>query len=82
VLGPKRALARTTRNIRTANSYTEAELESLAPNHHRLRVNYVVHPGFYRGIIEGTCRYAGAKELHVTVAEFTNNSPIYDVKWA
>jgi uncharacterized protein (TIGR02265 family) len=82
VLGPRRTLERTTRNIRTANSYTEASLETLAPNHHRLRVNYVAHPGFYRGIIEGTCLHAGAKELRVDLAEFTDNAPIYDVRWA
>lgn len=82
VLGPRRTLERTTRNIRTANSYTEAQLETLAPNHHRVRVNYVAHPGFYRGIIEGTCLHAGAKELQVNLAEFTNNAPIYEVRWA
>ena len=62
VLGPRRTLERTTRNIRSANNYTEATLEAVAPNHYRVRVNYVVRPGFYAGIIEQCCRAGGAKD--------------------
>lgn len=82
VLGPRRTLERTTRNIRSANNYTEAHLEALAPNHYRVRVNYVVRLGFYAGIIEQCCRAGGAKDLKVTVAEFKDNAPVYEVRWA
>ncbi len=82
VLGPRRTLDRMTRNFRTANNYTECSVETLAPNHHFVRVNYVARPGFYLGIIESGCVRAGAKDLSVTFVESTNESPVFEVKWA
>ncbi len=81
VLGPRRTLERMTRNFRTANNYTEIEVERLAPNHHLVRVNYVARTGFYLGIIESGCLRAGAKDLSVVVLE-AHESPVYEVKWA
>lgn len=82
VLGPRRTLDRMTRNFRTANNYTEVTVDSLAPNHHLVRVNYVARPGFYLGIIESGCLRAGAKDLLVKLVETRNDSPVYEVKWA
>lgn len=82
VLGPRRTLDRMTRNFRTANNYTEVTVDSRAPNHHLVRVNFVARPGFYLGIIESGCLRAGAKDLSVTLVESTAESPVYEVKWA
>ncbi len=82
VLGPRRALERTTRNIRTANNYTEATMESVSPVHHMVRVNYVARTGFYRGILETMCARAGAREVQVRVVEERGESRVYEVKWA
>lgn len=82
VLGPRRTLHRMTRNFRTANNYTEMTVEEFAPNHHLVRVNYVVRPGFFLGIIESGCLRAGAKELSVRLISQEGESPVYEVKWA
>jgi uncharacterized protein (TIGR02265 family) len=44
VIGPRRTLDRLTRNFRTANSFTVGTLESLAPNHHRVHINFTARP--------------------------------------
>lgn len=82
LLGPRRTLERMTRNFRTANNYTEVTVEALGAAHHLVRVNYVVRPGFYLGIIEAGCERAGAKDLSVTLVSQDGESPVYEVKWA
>jgi uncharacterized protein (TIGR02265 family) len=81
ILGPRRTLERLTRNLRTANNFSEGKLTSLSPNHHQVHVNYTVRPGFYRGILESGCTHAGAKGLTVTVLETKDFATTYDVKW-
>lgn len=82
ILGPRRTLERLTRNFRTANNFTEGTLETLAPNHHLVRINYTARPGFYLGLIESGCLHAGARELSVTVLETKDLATVYEVKWA
>ena len=83
ILGPRRTLERLTRNFRSANSFTEGKLETLAPNHHLVWINYTARPGFYLGLIESGVRHAGAKELTVVVRETTKElATTYEVKWA
>lgn len=81
ILGPRRTLERLTRNFRTANNFTEGTLESLAPNHHRVRINYTARPGFYLGVMETGCLYAGAKGLSVTILETKDLATTYEIKW-
>lgn len=82
ILGPRRTLERLTRNFRTANNFTEGTLETLAPNHHLVRINYTARPGFYLGLIESGCLHAGARELSVKVLETKELATVYEVKWA
>ncbi len=82
VLGPRRTLERLTRNLRSANNFSEGTLTSLAPNHHLVHVNYTVRPGFYRGLLVSGCLHAGARELSVTVVETKDLASTYEVKWA
>ena len=82
VLGPRRTLERVTRNFRTANNFTVGTLESLAPNHHLVHINYTVRPGFFLGIIESGCQRAGARELKVSLVSTKDLGAVYEVKWA
>jgi len=82
VLGPRRTLDRLTRNFRTANNFTEGTLTTFAPNHHHVRINYTVRPGFYRGLLESGVRQAGAKDLTVNVVETKDFATTYELKWA
>ena len=81
ILGPRRTLERLTRNFRTANNFTVGTLESLAPNHHKVHINYTARPGFYLGLIESGCAHAGAKDLTVKVIETKDFATTYEVKW-
>src|SRR5262245_33738887 len=40
VLGPRRTVERMTRNLRNANNFSQGTLESLAPNHHLVHINF------------------------------------------
>ncbi len=82
VLGPRRALDRMTRNFRTANNFTEGTVQTFAPNHHWVHINYTVRPGFYFGLLESGCLRAGAKDLVVKVVETKNLATTYEIKWA
>ena len=81
VIGPRRMLDRLTRNFRSANNFTVGTLESLAPNHHKVHINYTARPGFYRGVIASGCASAGAKGLTVTVLETKDLGTTYEIKW-
>jgi uncharacterized protein (TIGR02265 family) len=81
VIGPRRMLERLTRNFRAANNFTVGTLTSLAPNHHRLHINFTARPGFYLGVIESGCQRSGAIGLSVTALETKDEGTTYDVKW-
>ena len=82
VIGPRRMLDRLTRNFRSANNFTVGTLTSLAPNHHRLHINFTARPGFYLGVIESGCQRSGAQGLSVVALETTDRGTTYEVKWS
>jgi uncharacterized protein (TIGR02265 family) len=82
VLGPRRTLERMTRNFRTANNYSEAEVEAVGPNHHRVRLKHVKHPGFYRGLILSGVERAGARSASVEVSAQDGDVVTYEVRWS
>lgn len=82
VLGPRRTLLRLTRNLRSANNFSEAEVEEKAPNHHVVKVKHVAYPGFYKGLLESGCEHAGAKELQVSLLRMSQEHvATYEVRW-
>lgn len=81
VLGPRRALDRLTRSFRAANNFTGGSFTSLAPNHHRVVVDYTLQPGFYWGLLEETLRRVGARDLVITIHEKRELTTTYDVSW-
>lgn len=81
VLGPKRTLDRMTRNFRTANNFTDGLVESLAPNHHYVRINYTLRPGFYLGLLDSGCRRAGAQGLTTKLLQSKDFASTYELRW-
>ncbi|HEY0880840.1 MAG TPA: DUF2378 family protein, partial [Archangium sp.] len=81
VIGPRRTLQRMTRSFRAANNFTEGTVEELAPNHHLVKVNFTLRPGFYTGLLEQGCLRAGAKELSVKLVETRDLATTYELKW-
>jgi uncharacterized protein (TIGR02265 family) len=82
VIGPRRTLQRMTRSFRAANNFTEGTVEELAPNHHLVKVNFTLRPGFYTGLLEQGCLRAGAKDLSVKLLETRDLATTYELKWA
>ncbi|MFO0598372.1 MAG: DUF2378 family protein [Myxococcaceae bacterium] len=83
IIGPRRALDRLTRSMRTANNFSSGTFESLAPNHHRITINYTIRPGFYQGLLEAALLRAGAKDLKIAVINTTAELvTTYEVTWA
>lgn len=81
LIGPRRALDRLTRSMRSANNFSEGTFESLAPNHHRITINFTIRPGFYRGVLVASLERAGAKELSISTAATKDMVTTYDVTW-
>ncbi|MFT3713897.1 MAG: DUF2378 family protein [Archangium sp.] len=81
LIGPRRALDRLTRSMRTANNFSEGTFTSLAPNHHVITINYTLRPGFYRGILFASLERAGAKDLRISAVSTKDLVTTYDVTW-
>jgi uncharacterized protein (TIGR02265 family) len=83
LLGPKRALMRLTRNMRTANNYTEARVTELGPGRYEVWFNEVDGvPGFYIGLLETALGALGARQLRVEVKSVEGSACTYHVSWA
>jgi uncharacterized protein (TIGR02265 family) len=82
VMGPRRTLQRMTRTFRTANNYTDVTIEPVSETVVRLKINFVVRPGFYLGVLEHTLAQAGARGVRVTMVENENQAPIFEVRWS
>jgi uncharacterized protein (TIGR02265 family) len=67
--------------MRSANNFSEGTFTTLAPNHHRVTINYTLRPGFYRGVIHASLERAGARNVHIVVAESKDRVTTYDVTW-
>jgi uncharacterized protein (TIGR02265 family) len=81
VLGPRRALERTTRNFRTTNNYAESTVTHLEGNTFELWMNEVDLPGFSAAVVRAGLRYAGAVEPVVTVKARDEKGTTFHVSW-
>ena len=50
-------------------------------NYYCVRINYTARSGFYLGVMETGCLYAGAKGLSVTILETKDLATTYEIKW-
>jgi uncharacterized protein (TIGR02265 family) len=81
VLGPKRTLERMTRNLRSANNYTETELVPLPDGAFRLTFNRVLVPAFYRGLVQRSVEVAGAQGVDVRFEGRAGEAAAFVVRW-
>jgi uncharacterized protein (TIGR02265 family) len=82
VLGPRRALERMTRNLRTTNNYSETRLTVVGPNQYQLWVNKVAFPHYFRGLIEAGLEFGGARGLFVGIASASAQAGVvFDLSW-
>lgn len=81
VIGPRRLLERMTRNLRSANNYTETELTALPGGAFRLTFNKVLVPAFYRGLVHRGLEMAGAQSVEVAFEGRAGQAAAFVVRW-
>ncbi|KFA92749.1 DUF2378 family protein [Archangium violaceum] len=83
VLGPRRALMRTTKNFRAGNNYTESRLEELGPRQFELWMNEVGSlPTFTAGILHAGLRTAGAADIRIDLSGYDHHACTYCISWS
>ena len=83
VLGPRRTLARMSRNFRSGNNFSDTTLSEPSPGDYRLWCNQVSYPHWYRGVIEAGLEAAGAREVQVELYahDLSTKSATFRVRW-
>lgn len=82
LIGMKRALARTTKNFRSANNYTDARLTELAPTHFHLWMNINEEPAeLTEGIVQAALTAVGGKNVALKIAERNAEGVTFDITW-
>jgi uncharacterized protein (TIGR02265 family) len=81
LLGPRRALARLTRNLRTSNNFSETSITEEAPNTWKVWINQIELPHFDAGLLESGLINAGAKGVKVEVLANDASGTTYRVGW-
>ncbi len=79
VLGPKRAVVRMTRNLRTSNNYTESTVEETEPGQYVVWLNQIDLPWFDEGVLEAGLQAAGAPGCVVEVMRHDEKGTTYQV---
>lgn len=82
VMGPRRALVRLTRNLRTSNNYSETSTKELDPNTYEVWINQVELPHFDAGVLEAGLSNAGARDVKVDVVSTDAKGTTYRVGWS
>ncbi|RKH39076.1 DUF2378 family protein [Corallococcus sicarius] len=82
LLGPARALERTSRNMATGSNYVQVDVERLAPTDYRLRVNDGgLHPEFMGALCHFGTLTTGVKGLTTVVESRAGLSAMFRVRW-
>ncbi len=80
LMGPRRALYRLSRNLRSTNNFSEAAVLQSGTNSYEVTLNLVALPHFERGVLEQGLELAGATGVEISVlAEGVGAT--YDVRW-
>ena len=81
VIGPHRAIERMSRTYRSANNYTETQLQQLGPTSYALWFNFVLRAGYFRGMVYETLTLCGVKQLEVKTLVSENKEATFHVSW-
>lgn len=83
LIGPKRAVRRIERSLRSGNNYSETRLMELAPNAYELHTNEVGRlRENLRGVIRRGMEVSGAKSVRCRVLRFDDVGCVYAIEWA
>jgi len=81
LIGPHRTLERITRNFRTANNFTETQLERVGPASYVLRFGYVTRVGYLQGLLTEALEGTGARGLAVNLLSMAEEGATFRITW-
>lgn len=81
VLGPRRALERMARNLRTTNNYSETKLTPRGERAFELWVNRVAFPQYFRGLLEAGLEFGGARSPTVEFRPSDREGVVFWIAW-
>jgi uncharacterized protein (TIGR02265 family) len=81
VVGPHRAIERMNRTFRSANNYTETRLQRLGPASYELWFNFVLRPGYFRGMVHETIALCGVEQIDVKPVASQGPEVTFHVSW-
>jgi uncharacterized protein (TIGR02265 family) len=81
LIGPHRTLDRITRNFRTANNFTETQLERVGPATYVLRFSYVTRVGYLQGLLTEALEGTGARGLVVNLLASGEDGATFRITW-
>jgi uncharacterized protein (TIGR02265 family) len=81
VLGPKRALLRLERSLRTGNNYSTVTLRELGEGQLELEVSDAPFPEYYQGMVEASLELTGCKSWEVKLLKRVGNETTYSIRF-
>ena len=82
LIGPRRTLLRTERNLRSGNNYTECTFIERSPTHLEMVINEGTSLRHVTtGLVREGLLHAGAKNPQVTLLRFDADTSTWDVRW-
>lgn len=81
LIGPRRTLARVTRQFRTGNNFSDTRLTEVSATEYQLWVNEVQLAGWYVGILSRGLELAGGRDVKVELLQRDAGAGSFRVRW-
>ncbi|MFN7133306.1 MAG: DUF2378 family protein [Myxococcales bacterium] len=82
VVGPRRALDRMSKTLRSADNFSTATLVERSPTHCELTLlGHIRNPHFFAGTLVAGAQITGAKDEQIDVLRWDATSAVYSVRW-
>lgn len=83
MLGPHRVIKRSTANLQSANTFSQATVKQLEPNHYEVWTNECNgNANYLRALMFGALQRSGAEDLKIEVLGFDGHAATFDIRWA
>lgn len=82
LMGPRRSMLRLPQSFTSMNNFMKMELQEVEPTHFVVHVDQTYgHPAYVLGAMQAAMSLADAKDLKVSILDFTAQKVSVDVRW-
>jgi uncharacterized protein (TIGR02265 family) len=82
IIGPRRALERMTRSLRSGNNYSETRTSFPSPGHAEFWLNETLGaPSYIHGALRAVLELAGAEGVRIKTIETDGHAATFSVEW-